>query len=81
MGVENLPSPLGFDPQTAQPVVSRYTDCAILARLYFFLKVLYTDTVTINVLSKVPNFGIVGEFYTAWSRLSSDLVLPWLTIR
>jgi hypothetical protein len=34
----------------------------------FFLKVSYSDTVTTDVLSKVPHFGIIGEFYTAWSR-------------
>jgi hypothetical protein len=30
MGAENL-APLGFDPRTLQPVVSRYTDYAIPA--------------------------------------------------
>jgi putative hemolysin len=30
---KSLPSP-GFDPRTVQPVVSRYTDCAIPAYSY-----------------------------------------------
>jgi hypothetical protein len=34
----------------------------------FFMKVSYSDTLTINVLTKVPQSGIIGEFYTAWSR-------------
>ena len=29
--VRKISSPLGFDPRTVQPVVSRYTDCAIPA--------------------------------------------------
>ena len=32
-GAENLAPPLGFDPQTIQPVASRYTDYAIPAPL------------------------------------------------
>ena len=31
--VLKIPSPLGFDPQTAQPVASRYTDWAIPASI------------------------------------------------
>ena len=29
---ENISPPLGFDPWAVQPVVNRYTDCAILAQ-------------------------------------------------
>ena len=32
IGAENL-TPLGFDPQTFQPVASRYTDYVILAHI------------------------------------------------
>jgi hypothetical protein len=27
--VQKILSPLGFDPQTVQPIVSRYTDCEL----------------------------------------------------
>ena len=33
-GAENLATPLGFDPRTAQPVASRYTDWAIPAAVH-----------------------------------------------
>ena len=29
--VQKISHPLEFDPQTVQPIVSRYTDCTILA--------------------------------------------------
>jgi hypothetical protein len=35
IGAENL-APPEFDPQTVQPVASRYTDCAIPAPFFFF---------------------------------------------
>ena len=35
-GADNLaPPPPGFDPRTVQPVVSRYTDRAIAAQVFF----------------------------------------------
>jgi hypothetical protein len=33
LDVRKISAPLGFDPRTVQPIVSRYTDRAILARL------------------------------------------------
>ena len=36
MGAENL-TPLGFDPKTAQPVASSYTDCALLVQAGKFI--------------------------------------------
>ena len=33
---------MGFDPRTVQPVVSRYTDCAIPAHLYHYGIIIYS---------------------------------------
>ena len=37
--VRKILSPPGFDPRTVQSVASRYTDCAIPARIKFFVTV------------------------------------------
>ena len=40
-GVENLVPVQGFDPQTVQPVASRYTYCAIPAHCIYFSTGIY----------------------------------------
>ena len=39
MGAENLPPPPGFDPQTVQPVASRYTYSALPTPHFYHLPI------------------------------------------
>ena len=54
-GAENLATPPGFDPRTAQPVTSRYTDWAIAAHLLF-------NTQHSNKKSKIYTKDMMTQF-------------------
>ena len=48
--VRKISPPPGFDPRIAQPVASRYTDCAIPARLHANASSWWPSVTSINVL-------------------------------
>jgi len=58
--VQKISPPLGLDPQTVQPVVSRYTSCAIPAHTHY-----------LGIPIKVPSMVHDISF-----RYSEDLIAP-----
>jgi hypothetical protein len=44
---------LGFDPQTIQPVASRYTDCSVPAQTYFYVFILFYISLYFAILTSV----------------------------
>ena len=65
--VRSISSPPGFDPRTVQPVASRYTVCAILARNFLKCVVTYylEGNFKVNFLLKIKLWISKGKCYSS----------------